>query len=246
MINLGEITTLAFVMLVGSISFSTLGFGNGITTLPFLLLFLDPKTAVILVNTGSFMLCTLIILDSKSHLNIKKSVGIGVCGMLGVPLGIFILAHVNISALRISITLFILALTISIRFKFPISLIHSRLTGYVVGFTVGTLTTFMGVGGPLIAILFLKREWNRKTTRVSLAFYFLLLHLATVPAYLITGMYTQERVSLILIGTIPILIGYKSGTMLIKKMSETRFRQAMVTVIILTSLFVLGREVINI
>lgn len=245
MINLAEASTLAFVMLFGSMTISTLGFGIGLTTTPFLLLFLDPKTAVILVNTVSLMLCALIIFDSRSHLNIKEVAGIGICGMLGVPLGVFILDHANISILRICITLLIIALTVSMQLRLPISLTQSRLTNLAVGFMVGVVITSLGVGGPLLAILFLKREWNRQKTRVSLALYFLLLQAAAVPAYLIAEMYTQEHFTLLLIIAIPVLIGYKFGTLLLRRMNEQRFRQAIVTVIMLISFFVLGREILH-
>ena len=96
-----------------------------------------------------------------------------------------------------------------------------------------------------MVVLMLAREWPRRVVRVSLAFYFVLLQSAAIPGYAIAGLYTRERIELILIVVTPVLVGFGLATLLLRRMDERRFRRAVVTVIMLTSVFVLGREVLH-
>lgn len=235
----------ALIMLFGSTVASALGFGIGMTTTPFLLLFLEPETAVVVVNTVSQVIFALVIFQDRSHLDARRMVPVAIAGMLGVPVGVLILDAADVSVLRISITALIIALTVSLRFGLPGALTRSRMAGPAAGFVVGVLITALGVGGPLMAVLMLAREWPRRVIRVSLAFYFLLLQSVAIPGYAIAGLYTRENVELILVVAVPVLVGFGLATLLLRRMDERRFRQVVVTVIMLTSVFVLGREVLH-
>ena len=235
----------ALVMLFGSTVASALGFGIGVTTTPFLLLFLEPETAIVLINTVSLAIFALVIFQERPHLDARRMLPVGIAGILGVPVGVLVLDAADASVLRIGITALIIGLTVSLRFGLPAALTGSRVSGPAAGFTVGVLITALGVGGPLMVVLMLAREWPRRVVRVSLAFYFVLLQSAAIPGYAIAGLYTRERIELILIVVAPVLLGFGLATLLLRRMDERRFRRAVVTVIMLTSVFVLGREVLD-
>ena len=96
-----------------------------------------------------------------------------------------------------------------------------------------------------MVLFLLSREWTRHVVRASLAFYFLVVELSGVIGYGVAGLFTEERISLILIVTVPMLLGFALGSFLVGRMSERVFQHAVVAVIIVTSVMVLGREIVG-
>ena len=237
-----ELAVASAMMLAGSTVLSTVGFGIGMTSTPVLLLVLEPQTVVVMINTVSLALFVLIMFQTRRYLPAREMVPASVAGLLGVPVGVFILSSASTGVLRVSITAVIILLAIGVAFNLRGPIPRSRLMGPPVGFVVGVLLAATGIGGPLMALLLLARDWPRHAVRASLSLYFLSVEGTAVIGYGLTGMFTPERVSLILIVTIPVLLGFGFGTVLVRRMNERLFRHAVVAVVIVTSLMVLGRE----
>ena len=180
----------ALIMLAGSTVVSSLGFGIGMTTTPLLLIFLDPQSGVVMVNTLSVTLYVLIVLQNREHLPLREMTPASGAGLAGVPVGVFILSSASSSVLRISITGLILLLTLAVVFRVRGPVPGSNTIGLLVGFVVGVLLTSLGIGGPLMALVILTRDWPRHTVRVSLAFYFLVVEGTGVVGYGVAGLFT--------------------------------------------------------
>ncbi|MCI0440904.1 MAG: sulfite exporter TauE/SafE family protein [Chloroflexi bacterium] len=237
-----QLVVTAVMMLLGSTVLSTVGFGIGVSTTPVLLLVLDPQSVVVMVNTVSLVLFVIILYQSRQHLHVREMTPVAIAGLLGVPVGVFILNEVNESALRIAITASILALTIIVAFNVRGPIPNSKLLGMSVGFVVGVMLTSLGIGGPIMVIYLLARRWRRDAMRVALSFYFLLVEGTAVAGYAVTGLFTMERAILVLVATPPVLLGFGLALILLRRMNERAFRHAVIVVIISTSLLVLGRE----
>jgi uncharacterized membrane protein YfcA len=111
---------------------------------------------------------------------------------------------------------------------------------------VGALISAFGIGGPLLVLYLLNRKWPARVVRASLAFYFLIIMSAGVVGYGVTGLYTTQRLALILMVLLPVLAGIKVSQLLTGKMKESSFRRGAIAVIILASIMVLAREVLRI
>ena len=96
--------------------------------------------------------------------------------------------------------------------------------------------------GPLMVLFLLTRGLSRDAVRGGLSLYFLAVEIIAVIGYGVAGLYTQERVALILIVTLPVLAGFGLATLLVRRMNERVFRHAVVAVIMTTSVMVLVRE----
>ena len=240
-----EILVAVPVMLVGSTVLSTVGFGIGITTSPLLLLVMEPQTVVVMLNTVSLALFGLIIHQTRHHIRLREVLPVGIAGVLGVPIGVFVLISAGTTALRVGIMVLVVAFTLSLRLQAPTRLTHHRLAGPAVGLAVGALLASSGIGGPLVAVYLLARELPRQAMRAYLSVFFLMVESVSVVGYAVSGLFTTERVWLILIVAAPVLLGYALGTVLVRRMNETRFRRGVIGVILVTSLMVLGREAIR-
>ena len=242
-VSIPEMAVAAVTMLVGSTVFSTMGFGIGMTTTPFLLLVIEPKTVVVMVNTITILLLVLIIRQTRAVLPFREMTGISAAGLLAVPIGVFFLSSATSTTLRISITALILVLAVLTLFNRRIRLPRPGLVGLSLGFVVSLLLTSLGIGGPLIVLFLLTREWTRHAIRGGLALYFLVVEGAAVIGYGVAGLFTSERILLILIVAAPVLAGFGIAALLVRRMNDRVFRHAVVGFIMVTSAMVLAREI---
>lgn len=242
-VSVSEMVVAAVTMLVGSTVFSTMGFGIGMTTTPFLLLFLEPQTVVVVVNTVTILLLILIIRQTRAVLPFREMTGISAAGLLAVPVGVFFLSSATSTTLRVSITALILALAVLTLFNRRVRFPRPGLVGLSLGFVVSLLLTSLGIGGPLMVLFLLTRQWTRDAIRGGLALYFLVVEGAAVVGYGVAGLFTAERVVLILIVIAPVLVGFGIAALVVRRMNERLFRHAVVGFIMVTSVMVLGREI---
>ena len=230
-------------MFAGSTVLSTVGFGIGMTTTPVLLFVFEPQTVVVVVNTVSIGLFGLIIYQNRSEIPVRSVAPWSLAGLIGVPIGVFVLSSASASILRIGITVLIIALTVVTALNLQNIIPRSRVFGLGVAVVVSALLNSLGIGGPLMALYILGQGWSRNAVRGSLAFYFVIVEASGVVGYGFTGLLTGERVALILITVTPVLLGFWLATFLVRRMNEAVFRRAVVVVIVATSLMVLARDV---
>ena len=245
MLGAPHLAVASVVMFAGSTVLSTVGFGIGMTTTPVLLLMLEPQTVVVLVNTVSLVLFVLIIFQTRSHLPTREMAPVSAAGLLGVPVGVFILSEASPTMLRVAISAIIIALAASAALNVRGPVPKPGIVGPAVGLVVGVLLTSTGIGGPLMALFLLAGNRSRQALRGALSLYFLFIEATGVVGYAIAGLYTLERVVLILVVTAPVLLGFGLATLLVGRMNEQMFRRSALAVIIATSLMVLGREALE-
>ena len=108
-----EAVVAAAAMFIGSTVLSTVGFGIGMTSIPLLLFVLEPQTVIVVLNAVSIPLFALIVYQNRAELPKRSVLPWAVAGIIGVPVGVIILRDADATLLKISITVAIIALTIS-------------------------------------------------------------------------------------------------------------------------------------
>ena len=107
----------AAIVFAGALVFCTVGFGIGVASFPLLLLLLDPQTAVVVINTVSLFMFALVIWQTRQHIPVRQVLPIAAAGLVGVPVGVFILRDADATILRIAIAALIIALTLLAAFN---------------------------------------------------------------------------------------------------------------------------------
>ncbi len=240
-----QLAIAALTMLVASTVMSALGFGIGLTATPVLLLFLEPQTVVVMLNTIAVGLFALVLFETKDDLAVGQMTPVAIAGVLGVPFGVFALSSLSDTVLRIGITVLVLVLTGAIVLNVRWSIPRPRVVGPLLGFIVAALVAGLAIGGPLMVLFLLSRKMHRHALRASMSFFFLAMEATAVVGYGIAGLFTLERVELIALVAVPALLGYRVASMFVRRMNERTFRQGVVALIAVTSLMVLGREVLS-
>ena len=244
MLDAPHLVVAAVAMLVGSTVASTVGFGLGITVSPVLLFVLDPQTVVILINVVGTAVFATILVRSLDHLKLREVGPMAGAGLLGVPFGVLALSSVSASALRIGIAALILVLAVVVAAN-PIG--RMKASGALappLGFVVGAMTASLGVGAPLVVLFLLQHGWPPQTMRASLSLFNFLVMIASVAGYCIAGLLTADRVALLVVVAAPVAVGYVLGGRLVSRMNEQAFRKGTVGLISVTSLMILGRELL--
>jgi len=152
-----EVVVAAVGMFFGATVLGAIGFGIGIVSMPVLLLAIDPQSAVVMMNTVALGLESWIVWHSRRDLPFREIAPVGLAGVAGVPIAVFMLASLDVAALRLTIAALILVFAMVTGFNVRIRTIESRVAGIVAGFIVGVILPAFGVGGQLVALYVLTR-----------------------------------------------------------------------------------------
>ena len=238
-----QIGVAAFMLFLGCTALSATGFGIGMVAMPGLLFVLEPQTAVVVLNTIALALEAWIVLQARKDIPYREVLPIAVAGALGVPIAVYVLKFADPGIMRVGISALVLAFAATATVNFQKDFPYSKFVGVLAGFAVGVVLPAFGVGGPLVTLYLLTRNWQRECVRAAMAFYLLVLDVFSVAGYAVAGLYTGERLILIALTVIPMLAGLGVGALILKLMSERVFRYAVLTIIISSSIIVLVREV---
>ena len=235
----------ALMMFLGCTALSATGFGIGMVAMPGLLFVLEPQTAVVVLNTVAIAVEGWIVVHARRDIPFREVLPIVAAGALGVPLAVLILKFADPGIMRIGISLLIIVLAGTAAINFQRDFPYSKAVGILAGFVVGVVLPAFGVGGPLVTLYLLTRNWSRQSVRAAMAFYLFALDVFGISGYAVAGLYTTERLNLIAFMIMPMLLGLGLGALILRLMSERVFRYAVVSIIVLSSALVLVREVVS-
>ena len=87
-LSVEHLLVVAAMVFAGALVYCTAGFGIGVTSIPLLLFVVDPQTAVVLINTVSLFMFSLVIWQTRQHIPVRQVLPIAAAGLVGVPVGI--------------------------------------------------------------------------------------------------------------------------------------------------------------
>ena len=240
---LPEIIITVLALLFGSFVLSSAGFGIALAASPLMLIILDPKTTVVVINTVSLAVFVFMIVQNRSQVRFREMTFPIIFGMLGVPFGLLILDFMSSIVLGIFISVSIIGLGIYVGFYRSHTFISSPSSFNVISFVVGALLTSTGIGGPLMAIAAVSRNWERDSLRGSLPLYYLVVEGTAVSGYIFSGMFTKEAAVLTIFGILPAFVGFVLATIVVKKVAEAQFRTYLLAVIISAGVISFAKEI---
>ena len=230
------------VVLAGSLVMGLVSFGLGMVLSPILLLILEPRTVVISINSLTIPILAMVLFQTRHLLSLPQVLPMTIAGMAGVPVGVLILDSFSPGGLRIAIAIVILALAVPTVLNVQRPFSRTRITSPIFGFLGAMMVTSMGVGTPLVVLYLVNQKWAASTIRASIACFSLVVAITAVIIYGATGLYTRERVELVLELAPMVLLGVGLATLIVHHIDDRRLRQAVLAVVMLASIALLGRE----
>ncbi len=226
------LSVVAAAAFAGAVALSAAGFGMGMVALPFMLLVLDPVTAVVAVNTAQIPLHLVMLRETRRQVRVRQGAGLALAGGCGAALGAFVLVASGEDALRIGALSLIAALAVVFALGLPARLRPPAAVGPVLAVGAATLQGALGVGGPLVALYALARGWSRDSVRGTLAAYFLAVMVVLVCGYAVASLYGPWQLAAVGAAAAPALVGAMVGSRLARSMSEETFRRAATALIL--------------
>ena len=240
---LPEIIITVSALLFGSFVLSSAGFGIAIAASPLMLIILDAKTTVVVINTVSLAVFVFMIVQNRSQIRFREMIYPIIFGILGVPFGLLMLDFMSSTLLGIFISVLIIGLGIYVGFYRSHTFISNPFSFNLISFVVGALLTSTGIGGPLMAIAAVSRDWGRDSVRGSLPLYYLVVEGTAVVGYIFSGMFSKEAAMLTILGIVPALVGFMLATVVVKKIAEAQFRTYLLVVIISAGVISFAKEI---
>ena len=243
MLSWPELLVALVAIAAGATVMGSVGFGLGLVVTPVLLLMLEPRTVVVLVNGEIVVLSLLLLFRTWPYLRWKPSLLMSAAGVAAAPVGVLVLDSAGPTSLRIAVSIAVLFLGVLIISNYQPPWARNPLAGIASGFAAALSITALSIGGPLAAYYAISQDWEPREVRACLALYFLTFELAAFALYVWTGL--ADRESFLNIGLMlpAVLLGFALGSFLSARLDHHAFRWAAVGVIMLGSLSLLGREI---
>ena len=242
------LTMLAAGALAGGFINGLAGFGTALFALGFWLQVMPPLQAVavcVVLSVASGLqgvwLVRRSILDNRMRL-----ARFLVPGLLGVPLGVALLAAIDARTLKLVVAGFLVlyggfftARGALPRFERPTPLVDGA-----IGFVGGVLGGAASLSGALPTMWCSMRPWPKAETRAVLQPYNVAILALTVAALALGGAYTRETVLLVLLALPITMLAAQIGIATFKRLGDEAFRRLLIALMLVSGLVLSARELL--
>ena len=229
-------------MFFGAVVLGTISFGLGTVAMPFLLLVLMPRDAVVIVTAMIILTTGLTVAQTWRHLRLRETWPFVVAGLPPVPIAVLALHEFNPTALRVVIAVVVLAAGVMSLFSIRLPGARKRWMAPLVGGSTTFMVTTFAVGAPLAALYAIEQDWSRDTIRATLALYFLLAAILGMILFAVSGLVNAGVVQNIGLLAIAVLAGSGVAAVIASRISLRIFRYVVVAVTVAGSVSLLVRE----
>lgn len=232
-----DILIFFIIILIASVLQTSTGFGFSILATPFLLLLFEPREAIQINLILSLIISVALFSKIKHEIDfgIVKRFIIG--SSIGVVAGIFIFLMLNVSSLKLIVSMIILLLTLLLILNFRIK--RSSQRDIIVGTVSGALTTSIGMPGPPLLLYFSGTATEKGMLRgTTLAFYLYIYLISLIFQFLFTGTTKDVWISSAL--ALPlVIIGLFIGQFLFKLLNQKLFQMFTYGILLFTGFYLL-------
>ena len=224
-----------FGAFLGALAVGAAGFAFALASSALWLHVLDPLHATFLVAACGTMLHIGVIWHIRDTIEPRRLSPFVVCGLIGVPIGIYVLTRFDQHAIKVALGAILVAygLYALVTPRLPLITVGGRAADAAVGFFAGIMGGLGGYSGVLPTIWTQLRGWSKDAARGVYQPFILVMRIATVVA---AGFVTLDTFSIVLIGaSVPALLaGAWLGWIAFGKLDERRFRQVLAAMIMVS------------
>lgn len=221
--------------LIGGIAAGASGFAFGLAASAIWLHKIDPMHSAILITASGVLLHCTTLWPLRRHIEFSRLSPFVIGGVIGVPIGVYLLAYTDAATLKVALGIFLVAFgTYALLApKLPSFTAGGRTADGAIGFIGGILGGIGGYSGVLPTIWTQLRGWSKEMARAVYQPYVIVIQAITVAGILLVAF---DRTSLVLFAAIlpPVLLGTWIGWQLFGKLDDRRFRQALAVLLIVS------------
>lgn len=201
------------------------GFGLSLVAVPLLSLILPLEVVVPLMVVFSLILNVISFSKIKGHVNKTQMLILICCGVLFIPVGIYGLKTLDDQIIKVVAGVIISFSAIMMAFGFKLKFNNQKIAYGITGMLSGVLNGASSLSGPPVILLLSNEGGEKNNFRKTLATYFMLLNIFTLPAFVIGG-FDVDQVLYYGIRLLPaLIIGTLFGIAVGNKVPEALFRK---------------------
>ncbi|TFL17599.1 sulfite exporter TauE/SafE family protein [Jannaschia formosa] len=224
------------------------GTGTALFALGFYLLVLDPLRAVAIVATMSVLtgLQGLWVVRHAISQQVPRLMRFLLPGVIGVPLGVMLLASIDARTLRFVIAALLIVYGVYFGFRAALPAFARRTPVWdgVIGFVGGVMGGAASVSGAIPAMWVSLRPWPKAETRAVLQPYNVVLLGLTAALLAWRGAFDATALTALAI-TVPVGIAVAQiGIFTFRRLTDTGFRRLLILLCLAMGVGILGQEVL--
>lgn len=179
------------VIFLATLIRSTLGFGEALVAVPLLALRTPVSVAAPLAVLVSILVAGVVVVQDWRRIEMRSARGLILTALLGIPLGVLLLAKANDHLVRLILGLVIIAFSVHALTMGRARRLERDHPGWLAacGFLSGVLGGAYGMNGPPLAVYGALRRWTPRQFRATLQGYFLPVSLVGLAGYLYVGLW---------------------------------------------------------
>ncbi|MBA3045428.1 MAG: sulfite exporter TauE/SafE family protein [Candidatus Thermoplasmatota archaeon] len=221
------------VILIGGIIQGLSGFGFSQFSLPLLVLMLASAELIPIMVILSLFLNILMVYSLWKDVQVKRIWPMMFFGVLGIPLGVYLLNVADANALKIMIGSLILIFGLAQLFNIRKHLKAEKAAMAPIGFAGGILNGYVSMSGPPLILFFSNQGFTKQEFRANLVVFFLFINIATLPFFLYAGYLTETVVSTSAILLPGMLLGTYAGMRLANRVDESKFKKGVLMLLLI-------------
>jgi uncharacterized membrane protein YfcA len=188
-------------------------------------LFLAPSAAVPIIVIEGLCLNLIILAQGFGQAKFGSMSSLAVAGLVGVPIGVWLLATMNADVLRIYIGSMMLAAGLAFASGLRFRVANERLAAIPVGFASGVMGASVSMPGPPIILFFANQKMAPADFRLNLVLVITLQLLLSLPVYYANDLLPAKAFVWSAAILPALLLGGSVGSRLLGVVSEKAFHR---------------------
>jgi uncharacterized protein len=235
------VSVVFFAMLVQS----SVGFGAGLIGLPLLVLRIPFEVAAPMIGLMSLVTGVIIIAQDREHVHVRSVSWLLVSSFVGIPLGLWLLAHGSPHLLKGLLGLFLVAFAGDSMFVGPRWELKSDRPIWlcVCGFWAGVLGTAFATSGPPLVIYAAARRWTAPQFRATAQGFFLPSGIVIVAGYWLAGFWGRTVTTYFLYALPPALAALWIGRLVNRRLRQHAFQRALYVLLLAIGVLLVAQAV---
>jgi uncharacterized membrane protein YfcA len=227
-----DLIIFAAIGTLGILVQSFFGFAGSLTAIPLFSLFFPVRDVLPAYTLVMIAIDIWLVLESRDHVQWGKAAQLLPAGCIGVFIGTYGLTNLPVRVINIAVGVITCTFAILFLLRVRMSVKENMPTRFSVGLVSGILQGCIGQAGPPLVLYGTAQKWDKNTFRSTLLTYFLCLFLVSIASYASFGLVSRHSWVLFLAGVVPAFLAANMGVWMKDRVSDTRFRQAILLVVL--------------
>ena len=232
---------LCCIAFIGGLVQGLTGFGVVLVALPLMGFFIDIKMAIPLILLLGLVINFTLISQLLKHIDHKKWIVLFLFSLPGIPLGIFVLKHVDSRYLELLIGCVVIFTSVFSMLSTSSSKELNKFWAGLAGFISGFLGGSIGATGPPVVIYTSLQPWDKEQIKTTMVSYFILTGIGILVFYLFHGLITKQILISFGYCTLPLISGVACGIFIFNRINDTLYRRIIHILLVILGIMLLTK-----